>query len=123
MTSITLENVKKNIDHAESLMAIAYPAIREGRIILKALNELGKAANSLLPLLDKKEVPKVRKIIELVERRKKSPMEFSRKNKAVIMHENLETESITPETLRACVLDLKEALKSIEIPEKIPKNA
>ena len=120
MANSTIENIKKDIDNAENILDIAYPAIREGRIILKSLNELGKAANSLLPLLNKKEIPKVKKIIELVERRKKSPMEFSRKNRAVIMQENLETESITPDNVRRYILDLKEALKSIENSQKTP---
>lgn len=122
MANIILEKIKKNIENAENLIDLAYPTIREGRIILRALNELGKAANSLIPLLDKKETLKVRKIIELVERRKKSPMEFSRKNRAVIMHENLETESITPETIGTYILDLKDALKTLKISQKIRKN-
>lgn len=115
MADITIENIKKNIENAENILNIAYPVIREGKIILKALNELGKAANSLIPLLDKKEAQKVESIVDLVERRRKSPLEFSRKNSAIIMHENLETESITPDTIRALILDLKNALKKVEI--------
>ena len=114
----TLENIKKNIQNARNLIDIAYPTIREGRIILKALNELGKAASSLMPIVDKKEAMKVKDLIELVERRKKSPMEFSRKNKAVIMHENLETENITPDMIRALISDLEGIVKNLEISEK-----
>ena len=121
MDNIKIENIKKSIKNAQDIIDIAYPTIKEGKIILKALNELGKAANSMILLLDKKESPetlKVKKIMELVERRKKSPMEFSRKNRAVIMQETLETESITPETIGACIRDLKDALKGIEISQK-----
>jgi len=119
MANPKLEGINKSIENAESLITWAYPAIREGRIIIKALNELGMAANSLLPFVEKEDVDRISSIIELAERRRKSPMEFSRKNKAVIMHEDLETESITSEAVKGYISYLKGILKNPEISQKI----
>lgn len=52
----------------------------------------------------------VMKIIELVDKHKESPFEFIRKNKLVMMSENLKTESINLEQLKKYLNELKPIL-------------
>ena len=101
-----------HITNAENLLDVSYPLIKEGKILIKALDELGKGANILLKSNFSEDNQELHKILSLIERRKKSPMEFSRKNKAVIMHEDLELESITPEFLKEKISFLKKLLKA-----------
>lgn len=112
--------IKKAMHHigiAEGLLDVSYPLIKEGKIILKSLEEIGKSAEILLKLNPENE--ELKEILGLVNRRKTSPMEFSRKNKAVIMHEDLNLESITPELLREKITFIKKAIKIDLISEKI----
>lgn len=56
----------------------------------------------------------IQELIHLNQRHKKSPFEFIRKEKVVIMSENLKTEVLTVEKLKSFIIDLKDILRKTD---------
>ncbi|MBU2523052.1 MAG: hypothetical protein KKE23_02050 [Nanoarchaeota archaeon] len=140
-----IEEAKKTLKIADHMIYVTYPVIREGRILIKALDEIGKTINLCIDFilrgkkhidsktrfedflkaskeygLSENQTNKLSNILEFIERRRKSPMEFSRKDKAVIMHWDLNTENVTVEMLKENINYAKEFLEKVEIIEKNP---
>lgn len=145
MTNPKIEEAQRTLKVADHMIYVSYPLIKEGRLLIKALEEIGKAIEACIKyVLDEKDyvdskthfedfikasqkyniseiqINKIKTVLEFVERRRKSPMEFSREGKAVIMHNDLNTESVTTELLKDYIETAKELLKKLEIPEKNP---
>ena len=60
--------------------------------------------------LDKREVENLMKLLKVTEMHKKSPMEFTRENKVIILSESLGYETITPEKTKEFVIAVKNLL-------------
>jgi len=137
------EDPRRLLKTADHLVYVTYPIIKESKVLIKALDEIGESLRGMINLILKREnerkmvkiypsekdnletfikisksygiSPKllndIFQIIELSERRKKSPMEFSRKDKFVMMHETLRTESVSVEDLKRYLCSAKELLK------------
>jgi len=65
--------------------------------------------------ISKETMQGIRQVMQLIEKHKKSPMEFVRQNKFIIMSENLETENITLGKLKFFLTIAKELLKKAEM--------
>lgn len=64
--------------------------------------------------ISQNEVNQISKLFEIAEKHKKSPLEFMRNGKVVIMSENFNTETITHEKLKEYVILARNILKRIE---------
>ena len=64
--------------------------------------------------INQNEVNQIAKIFEIAEKHKRSPLEFVRHDKVVIMSENFNTETITHEKLKEYVILAKNVLAKIE---------
>ncbi len=61
------------------------------------------------------QLSKVMEIISLAEKHKKSPFEFVKNNKIVIMSEGMNTDTITLESIKAYILEVKDLLKKANL--------
>ena|SRR3990172_2747789 len=60
------------------------------------------------------EISKIKNLFEIAEKHKKSPLEFVRKDKVVIMSDNFNTETITHEKVKDFVILAKNLLAKVE---------
>jgi len=64
----------------------------------------------------------IKQVFNLIEKHRKSPMEFVRQNKFIIMSENLETENVTLDKLKFFLTISKELLKKAEMTMTSDRN-
>ena len=150
MANSKLEESKSNLKNAENLISINYKIIKENKILLKALQEIGKAIKLLIEIIEEnkqkespssqinkdsieilynenkncglseKQLIEIKNLFEVIKLHKQSPMEFSRKEKWVIMSEEFQTNIINLEMIEKNIATTKDMLKSIE--ERISKD-
>jgi hypothetical protein len=65
--------------------------------------------------ISKEYIEGMKQLFALIEKHKKSPMEFVRQNKFIIMSENLETDNITVDRLKFFLSIAKDILKKTEM--------
>lgn len=61
--------------------------------------------------LNEEQLKKIIEIISLGEKHKKSPFEFAKNNQIVIMSDNLSTETLTIEKIKAFIIEIKDFLR------------
>jgi len=138
-----IEEAKKILKTADHMICVAYPVLKDEKLLMKAFDGIGKAISLMIDSalqkeygriithldsksdferftkisksygITHKEINELYNILSLIERRRKSPMNFSRKGKFIIMHENLHTESVNISDLKSHVNTAKELLKKI----------
>ncbi len=137
---------KRLIKAADHMIYVTYPVLKESRLLIKILEQIGQAINLALGLILEKEfkdkkieglpekknfleafikvsskygismtqINELDSIFEVIERHKKSPMEFARKDKLIILSDNLRTEALTLERLKSFINTSKDFMKKIE---------
>lgn len=126
----SLNSAEQRIRTADHIIYITYPLIKEKRLIKKIIEELYESANSIIntilsyekfykriesnenPLttfkekcapnfnISPSELQTIFELFSLMEKYKESSMEFIRKDRLVIMNNNLKTESISIDNLK-----------------------
>ena len=146
-----IEESKRLLKIADHMIYVTYPVIKESKILIKILDEIGTAISNIIDSILQNECRKkmirissdpkanfesfikiskdygipsqmigeIDSILSLVERHKKSPMEFSRKDKVIIMQETLRTESVNVNDLKRYMGTAKELLRIVD---SAPKN-
>lgn len=71
--------------------------------------------------INQEEVAKIVEIFKIVEKHKQSPMEFVRKDKLIILSDNLHTDTITVDKLKEYIITAKSVLRKAE--QKIKNKA
>jgi len=65
--------------------------------------------------IKEEQLNKLIEILSIGEKHKKSPFEFIKNNKIVIMSDNLKTETLTIEKIKAFLLETKDFLRKVDI--------
>jgi len=145
----SLEQARKAMQIADHMTYITFPLVKEKRLLLKVLSELGSSVlstiNAILQYeytwkriqiysdaranfdtfkrvsarykINAEQLMKLTEIIRLAERHKKSPFEFIKNDKIVIMSDGMQTDTITLEKIKGFILESKDFLRkaSLEI--------
>lgn len=146
MTEKFMENLgyaQKALQTADHMTYITFPLIKEKRLLLKVLTELGTCIYSIINAIlqyehywkriqiyaDAREnfntfkkiairydvrpeqLKKIIDILILAEKHKKSPFEFIKNDKIVIMTDGMQTDTLTLEKVKAFLLDTKDFLR------------
>jgi len=143
---LSLENAKKNLQRADSMIYFTFPVIKENRFLIKILEEFYNStisfvksivqfeyvnkrahvysdARSNLETFEKcaprynltqEQLKMIKNTFYLIEKHKKSAMEFTRKDKYVILSENLGTDFVTVETLKKNIFLMRDAIHKAE---------
>ncbi|MBU3906829.1 MAG: hypothetical protein KKA64_01120 [Nanoarchaeota archaeon] len=145
----SLKQARKAMQIADHMTYITFPLVKEKRLLLKVLSELGSSVlstiNAILQYeytwkriqlysdaranfdtfkrvsarykINAEQLMKLTEIIRLAERHKKSPFEFIKNDKIVIMSDGMQTDTITLEKIKGFILESKDFLRkaSLEI--------
>lgn len=65
--------------------------------------------------INQEQLNKIIEILSLREKHKKSPFEFSRKEKIIIMSDNLKTDTLTLEKIKTFLIETKDFLKKVDL--------
>jgi len=142
MANSKIEEAKRILKNADRMIHVTFPVIGENRLFVKILEEIGKSMDMMIKAvfenenvktyseknlnfdvfsrfsskygIDPKELDELKRLLEMVERHKKSEMEFSRKDKLVMMSEGLSLETISLERLKFHMSLSKDMLKRAE---------
>lgn len=143
----SMEKAKRYLQTADHLAFVTFPLMKENRLLLKVLEELGNALvfaiNSVLQYeyIYKKihiysnakenfqtfrevakrygvgydQMKKIEDILGLMEKHKKSPFEFVKDDKIVIMSHGFGTDILTIEKIKGFVIETKDVVRKINI--------
>lgn len=142
MANPKLEEAKRLIRNADHLLYITFPIIKENRLLAKILDEMGKAMGLLMEDvlqreknvsssgwgermidfskcsskygMDDAQISNLGRMMEMVQKRRESVMDFSRQDRLIMMSESLVTESLTSEDLKRYLSVSKDMLKKVE---------
>lgn len=139
-----LLNSEKNIRTADHIVYITYPLIKENKLLKKIVEEMYEGTRLLIEAIleyeklykriessdtkwnlfrkhsqrfgiNSQEIEIIRLIMELMEKHKTSSLEFIRKDKLVLMSNNLHTESIDIEKMKRYLNTLKAILQKTKL--------
>lgn len=154
MANPQLEEAKRILKTADHMIYVTYPVLNESRLLMKILEEMGRAISLIIAAVLQSEyeskrikiysdpevnfeafsrcsqryslapqhINEIKQMLGLIERHKKSSMGFSRRDKFVIMSENLHTETVSLENLKFYMNLSKDLLKKVENVMNFPKN-
>lgn len=141
----SLAKAEKYLKTADHLTYITFPLIKEKRLLLKILEEIGLSlihsinASLQYEYLYKKiqlyssardnfqtfrqispkysisleELNRITNILAITEKHKKSPLEFVKNEKVIIMSDGMSAETVTHEKIKKFLIDTKEFSKKI----------
>jgi len=143
----SLEKAKRYLQTADHLAFVTFPLMKENRLLLKVLEELGNALvfaiNSVLQYeyvykrihiyssakenfqtfrevakrygIGYDQMKKIEEILNLMEKHKKSPFEFVKDDKIVIMSHGFGTDILTTEKIKGFVIETKDVVRKINV--------
>ena len=112
---MTLEQARKALKRAESIIETSYALTNEVKLLPIALEQAQRAMMLTWKCSGKEKKPKVLEDMEkLLEERKKSPVEFQRKQKLVLWKQNKKITIIEEKTVRDYIQKTKVYLEKTQ---------
>jgi hypothetical protein len=65
--------------------------------------------------INQEQLSKIKEIMSLLEKHKKSPFEFVKDNKVVIMSDSLKTDTLTLEKIKSFLIEVKDVLRKVSL--------
>jgi len=119
-----LTNAEKYVKTADHIAYVTYPLMKDGNLLKKIVECLQVSVKilfedkNILKELDTKDKESVEKMNNIFLKRKQSSMEFLRKNKLVLMNDDLRLHSVNLEELKKYIQFLKRLIFKLKNKEK-----